>query len=319
MVTYDKEKVVHTFENEIFPVLIEKVKKPISKMHNKSFVEIEEIRLRANQPIMIYKNKSGYFIDDDGILRQDKGIFITREDIEKIFLMMCDYSIYSMEEDIKQGFITIKGGHRVGLAGRVVYDGDKIKTLKNISFMNIRIAKEVKGCAFNIVKNIFADGINHTLIVSPPGCGKTTILRDMIRLISNGINEIGILGRKVALVDERSEIASCYLGVPQRDVGVRTDVLDSCYKADGIMMLLRAMSPQIIAVDEIGSIRDAEAIMDAINAGVKIIATAHGRDLDEIMKRQGIKILLENNCFKTIIFLSNKNGPGTVENIIKIN
>lgn len=201
----------------------------------------------------------------------------------------------------------------------MVYDGDKIKTLKNISFMNIRIAKEVKGCAFNIVKNIFADGINHTLIVSPPGCGKTTILRDMIRLISNGINEIGILGRKVALVDERSEIASCYLGVPQRDVGVRTDVLDSCYKADGIMMLLRAMSPQIIAVDEIGSIRDAEAIMDAINAGVKIIATAHGRDLDEIMKRQGIKILLENNCFKTIIFLSNKNGPGTVENIIKIN
>lgn len=319
MVTYDKEKVKRTFETEIFPVLIEKIKEPLKNMKNSGYVDIEEIRLRADRPVMIYIKNKGYFLNSNGAISDKPGIVLSKSELEKIFLIMCDYSFYSMEEDIKQGFITIKGGHRIGLAGRVVQENGKIKTLKNISFMNIRIAKEVKNCALNVVKEIYSKEISHTLIVSPPGCGKTTILRDMIRLLSNGVEDINLVGKKVAVVDERSEIASCYQGIPQRDVGIRTDVLDSCPKVEGISLLLRSMSPEIIAVDEIGSIKDAEAIFDAVNAGVKVIATAHGRDLDEILKRPGIKILIENNCFETVIFLSNKHGPGTIENILKIN
>lgn len=319
MNTYDKDNVKRTFELEIFPVLIEKIREPIKNMKNYGYVDIEEIRLRADKPVMIYIKNKGYFLSTNGTITDEPGIVISKSELEKMFLMMCDYSIYSMEEDIRQGFITIKGGHRIGLAGRVVQDNGKIKTLKNISFMNIRIAKEVKNCALNIVKEIYSEKISHTLIVSPPGCGKTTILRDMIRLLSDGVDEINLGGKKVAVVDERSEIASCYLGIPQRDVGMRTDVLDSCPKAEGMTLLLRSMSPEVIAVDEIGSIRDAEAIFDVINAGIKVIATAHGRDLDEILKRPGIKMLMENNCFETVIFLSNKHGPGTIENILKIN
>jgi stage III sporulation protein AA len=137
--------------------------------------------------------------------------------------------------------------------------------------------------------------------------------------LSNGIKDIDLVGKKVTVVDERSEIASCYLGIPQNDVGIRTDVLDGCPKVEGLMMAVRTLSPDVIAVDEIGSIKDAEAIMDAINTGVKVISTVHGKDLDDVLKRRGIKLLFENECIDVVVFLSNKNGPGTIENIIKIN
>ncbi|CDF58218.1 stage III sporulation protein AA [Thermobrachium celere] len=319
MFTYDKEKIKETFKKDIFPVLTERIRNAINKINNNGYVEIEEIRLRTNKPLMVYKNNEGYFVDEFGNLRKDNGLIVYQEEISKIYLLMCDYSLYSMEEDIKQGFLTIKGGHRVGIVGKVVSEAGKIKTIKNISSLNIRIAKEVKGCALELVKNIYFDGVKHTLIVSPPGCGKTTILRDIVRLLSNGVDQINLKGKKVAVVDERSEIACCYMGIPQKDVGIRTDVLDSCPKADGLMMLVRSMSPDVIAVDEIGGIKDADAIMDAINTGVKIISTAHGRDFDEILKRSGIRKLLENNCIDIIVFLSNRHGPGTVENIMRIN
>lgn len=319
MSTYEKEKVVQTFKKDIFPILTERIREPLIKMKNFGFYEIEEIRLRANKPLILYKNNQGFFLDENGEIKSENGLIVTKEDIEKIYLLMCDYSLYTMEEDIKQGFLTLRGGHRVGIAGKVVNEGGKIKTIKNISCLNIRIAKEVKGCALSLAKSIYKDGIKHTLIVSPPGCGKTTILRDLVRLLSNGIKDIDLVGKKVTVVDERSEIASCYLGIPQNDVGIRTDVLDGCPKVEGLMMAVRTLSPDVIAVDEIGSIKDAEAIMDAINTGVKVISTVHGKDLDDVLKRRGIKLLFENECIDVVVFLSNKNGPGTIENIIKIN
>lgn len=162
------------------------------------------------------------------------------------------------------------------------------------------------------------DGVKHTLIASSPNCGKTTILRDIIRILSSGCEDINLKGYKVGVVDERSEIAACYLGIPQKDIGIRTDVIDACPKVQGMIMLLRSMSPEVIAVDEIGSIKDSEAIEEAINSGVKVIATVHGKDMDEILKKPGIKRLMENKAFERIVFLSRKNGPGTIENILKL-
>lgn len=313
-------RIIETLERDIYPVLTDRLLAIINKIPPNDLEGIEEIRLRAGKPLMISKGGQDYFINTSSevTLSYSNTEIVTRQDIEKTLQLMCNYSIYAIEEELKQGFLTLTGGHRVGLSGRCVIEGNRIKTLKNISGMNIRIAREVKGSGNKVVELLFTDGIKHTLIASPPGCGKTTLLRDIIRILSWGEGSLK-KGYKVGVVDERSEIAGCYMGVPQMDVGIRTDVLDACPKVQGMMMLLRSMSPEIIAVDEIGSIEDAETIENAINSGVKVIATAHGKDINDIMGRPGIKSLMEKKSFDKVVFLSRKNGPGTIENIININ
>ena len=305
-------------ERDIFPVLPSFLTTILKNVNKNDINHMEEIRIRAEKPLMILKRGQDYFINEDSTVTEvaKKDIIINRDEVGRTLQLMSNFSIYAMEEELKQGFLTLRGGHRVGLVGRGVLEDSKIKTLKNISGLNIRIAREIKGCGLKIVKLLYEQGIKHTLIVSPPGCGKTTMLRDIIRILSSGSKDNGIRGYKICIVDERSEIAGCYLGVPQRDVGIRTDVLDACPKALGISMLLRSMSPDVIAVDEIGSLDDASAIEDAINSGVKVIATAHGKDISEVMRKSGIKNLIQNKSFEKIIILSRKNGPGTIDEII---
>jgi stage III sporulation protein AA len=185
--------------------------------------------------------------------------------------------------------------------------------------MNIRVARQMIGCADKLLPHVISNNIfQNTLIVSPPGCGKTTMLRDTVRQLSNGIPKLNFYGVNVGLVDERGELAAVCNGKNNLDVGIRTDVLSNCPKSLGIEMLLRSMGVTVIATDEIGQKSDIEAIKYASLSGVKLIFTMHGKSIDEVMKKEGIDELLSENIFENLVILSNSNGPGTIEKIIKI-
>ena len=256
--------------------------------------KITEIRLRIGKPIIVYVRGK------EKILAHKATPAIIKKTIE----LISGYSMYAWEDELRNGFITLPGGCRVGLCGKVVVEDEKIKTLSNISGINMRIKHEIKGCATPILDAI--KQVGHTMIISPPGCGKTTLLRDLARQISDG-------GKTVGIVDERSEIAGCYMGVPVNDVGIRTDVLDRCPKSAGMVMLLRSMSPDVIIADEIGGEQDARAIEQIVNGGVKIICTAHGNGINDVHESKRLQNL--SAVFDNYIVLSSKNGPGTIEGI----
>ncbi|WP_051531074.1 stage III sporulation protein AA [Clostridiisalibacter paucivorans] len=280
---------------------------------------VEEIRLRINRPLLLNVGKREMFIDIYGNISSEpyKSIIINKKNIEKTFQIASNYSVYAVEDDIKKGFITIKGGHRIGLTGKAVYNSNDIETIKDISSLNMRIAKEKTGVSNKIMPYIIhGETVYHTLIVSPPQCGKTTLLRDIIRNISNGIKKINFRGIKVGIVDERSEIAGVFNGAPQMDIGLRTDVLDACKKYDGIISLIRSMAPMVIATDELGEKRDAEALKEALRAGVKVIATVHGEGIEDIKNKPHVKEIMERNLFERIILLDNSKGVGTIRDIL---
>ena len=228
------------------------------------------------------------------------------KDIILIIEKICENSVYAYRNQICKGFITIKGGHRVGITGTAVCDNEKIINLKNITSLNFRIAKQIIGCSNKILKEIIDmenQTVYNTLIISPPGKGKTTILRDTIRNISNGIKEFNFKGMICGVVDERGEIAAIHNGIPQNDIGIRTDVIENITKSKGIKMLIRSMAPEVIACDEIGSKEDVEAIKEAMNSGVKGIFTMHGRTMEDIKNNEDIKKLIDSKKIEKIIFI----------------
>ncbi|UQD52705.1 stage III sporulation protein AA [Bacillus methanolicus] len=264
--------------------------------------EIEEIRVRINRPLEVTMKGSPLFLP----------YTVQPEDALHLLNKISGYSIYTLEEELKRGYITISGGHRVGLAGKVILENSQVKAIRDISSFNIRIARERIGIADRLVPFLFDNGWLHTMIIGPPQTGKTTLLRDIARIISTGNDALGLSASKVGIVDERSEIAGCVKGIPQLTFGYRIDVLDACPKAEGMMMMIRSMSPDVLVVDEIGREEDALAIMEAVNAGIKLIMTTHGSSLLEIRKRPSLKKILEQRIFQRFIELSRKDGPGTV-------
>lgn len=311
----------------IFDTVIEnlcpEIKLYLSKIPGEYKENVEEIRLRNGSPLSIYCNNRDYFINNLGnVQRSTKGSIIVNEvHISKSFQLITNYSVYAFQEEIKNGFITIRGGHRVGIGGKVIYGSGGIENINNISSLNIRIGREKIGISDHIIEYLLDNNKDfyNTLIISSPQCGKTTLLRDIVRNLSNGDFCQGAMGFKVSVVDERSEIAGVYKGRHQKDIGIRTDILDGCLKSDGIMMLIRSMSPQIIAVDEIGGDDDIKAIGNALRAGIKLIATIHGSSLEEVRQKPSLRELFEEDIFKRFIILDRSYGVGTIKEILDNN
>lgn len=266
--------------------------------------KLQEVRFRIGQRVEL----------QDGKRRVLCGEKVDRSDLKEMLEYISGYSLYAFEEEISQGFITIPGGHRVGVAGQVVMGAGKIKNIRNISFINIRVSREIRGCAEKVLRYIReGDYLYHTLIVSPPGCGKTTLLRDIVRLISG--EEQDAHGKNVTVVDERSEIAGCFRGMPQNDLGCRTDVLDGCPKSEGMMMAVRSLAPEVVVVDEIGGKEDVQALRYAMNCGCTLIATIHGRDYREIQEKPDFQEMVREHMFERCIVLENAGGPGKIRDI----
>ncbi|MDZ4991604.1 stage III sporulation protein AA [Clostridium perfringens] len=292
---------------EIFAVLPEKINSYLKDKSNLN--KLQEVRVKVGKPLSI-------------VLDNNETIFnyvITRDDVKAMIQKISNYSLYAFEEDIRQGYITIQGGHRVGLAGQCVIEDNSIKTIRNITSLNIRVCREVIGCSNSLMNHLVeSNRVNNTLIISPPKCGKTTLLRDITRNISNGVSQIGLKGKRTVVIDERSEIAACYNGIPQMNVGIRTDVYDNCIKSDGMMMAVRGLSPEVIICDEIGTYKDMEGLIMAYNSGVSIIATLHGRNIEELYRRPVFREIVENNIIDKVVILSAKKGVGTIEGIYDV-
>jgi len=282
----------------------------VAQLTPKDFETITELRLRVDKPLFARISGRDYMLtaqgkSSDTTLAAQYAYRPSATDIAETIERISQYSFYAFETELCNGYITLPGGHRVGIAGQAVIENGTVRAWRHISSINLRVAHAVKGCADGVLENIYSGITNkpqiyHTMIISPPGAGKTTLLRDIIRQISDG-------GLTVGLVDERSEVAGCFQGIPQNDVGLRTDVLDGCPKAEGMVMLLRAMAPDVIAVDELGGGADAKAVEAVLTAGVKLLCTAHGSNLEDVMKNPTLSGLISRKIFERYVVLT---APG---------
>lgn len=299
------------FEELLSSYLPERIKTAVKGIKSEYIKELEELRIRGGQPLMGVFAGFDHFIGKDGFLSDNPqfALNITPKEVDILFMLLCEHSVYAYQDDISRGFITLKGGHRAGICGTVVYNGGNIKGMRDISSINIRFSRQIKDCARDVFRQILRNkqDIYNTLILSPPRCGKTTLLRDLCRIISNGMEGI-FIGLRTAVIDERSELAASFRGVPQNDLGPRTDILDGCRKSEGIEIMLRGMAPQVIVVDELGANNDTDAVKTAWNAGVRLIATAHAFGLDDFKRRLGVGQLATNDGFERIILLGMDKG-----------
>ncbi|MEN1970121.1 stage III sporulation protein AA [Lentibacillus sp. N15] len=289
---------------EILRLFPQPIRKTVQAKVGQRWDVLQEIRIRLGQPIeLVFDNQTEWL----------SRVKPSHQDGMHVLNQISEFSLYRMEDELRDGYVTIQGGHRVGLAGKVNTLHGAVKAIQHIAFMNIRIAKEKIGAANALWPYLYQQTYQNTLLVGPPQTGKTTIIRDLTRILATGWNHVP--AKKVAVIDERSEIAASLKGIPQHNLGFRADVMDACPKAEGMMMMIRSMSPDILIVDEIGSAQDVHALMEAIHAGVVVICTIHGKALFELKKRPSLQPLFDHHVFDRIVVLDKQKTPGQIQTI----
>lgn len=254
----------------------------------------EEVRLRVGQPMTVLAGGTEIPLGAENVVPRD---------LESVLEIGTQASMHSVRDSLRRGFVTLRGGYRLGLCGTAVTEHGQMTGLRCLSSAALRISREIRGAAESVLPYVVHNGkFSSTLILSPPGMGKTTLLRDMVRLLSDRYRF------RVAVADERGEIAAMYEGRPGMDVGRRTDVLEGCGKAEGTMTLLRAMNPEIIAMDEITEMRDLEAIRQASYCGVKLLATVHAENREGLIRRPLYRELLALEVFSRFVTVENHAG-----------
>lgn len=300
---------------QVMPFIVPSLRPIVQRFLAEGHGPIEEIRLRLHRPLIVEADGHWMLKPDGGVtVHPGRALIVSEDDIRKTLELSTASSLYTVEEEMRQGFITLPGGHRVGLSGECIVRHGRLHRLRNVTGINIRIAQERLGIAAPLLPWLWKDGrFFRTLIISPPRAGKTTLLRDLVRGISDG--DYRGNSAKVGLVDERNEIAGSFHGVPQLKIGMQTDLLAGCPKVEGIYLLLRTMSPDVIAVDELGHGGETEALRDLLYAGVSVLATAHADSIHELRKRSMFSRLLRHGGFQRLVLLSRRFGAGTVETV----
>ncbi len=275
--------------------------------------DCNEIRLRKNKPVVLMLKNRCAFLRNDGAVSDEKinSYICSCDELNDTFLRMCDFSVHSHTDDITEGYITVEGGHRVGVAGTAARDkNDNIVSVRDVSSLNIRIARNILNCSNEIYKRLFYNKTQSIIIAGPPASGKTTILRDLIRKLSDN-------GTKICAIDERNEIA-LKSGKNDADIGINTDVYSGYPKTAAIDIALRTMSPQIIAIDEVCEDGEIYAVKKAANCGVNIIVTVHASSYRELITRQQIKSLINTYSFDKIVLLCGADSPGKIRDIYDV-
>lgn len=311
-----REAVPYDWRGDIVDMLPERVAHAVSAMDEALADRVIELRIGSDRPMLALDCHRDYYVTPEGKATAFPGsaLRLDADECRRFMDYITKYSAYAFVDELRNGFLTLKGGYRVGIAGKTVVGAAGLEGFGVCTSFCIRIPHEVKGIGSELAARVRAGGeFLNTLIVSPPGMGKTTLLRDLARLL--GSDGPGRPGMRICVVDERSEIAGGY-GAHRFDLGTKTDVLDGCPKSQGIILALRSLNPQVIVTDEIGRPEDAAALQDALNCGVGIVATAHGGGLRDILNRPVMRRMLSDGLFRLFVVIGGARGIGGITEIV---